>query len=152
MLVQTTEIKITYCSCHLCVSVCSLGAIGGDLGKLWLSEFLPVENSRTNMTKVLSTRRWHDTNHPWEVLIFVLCHLRMERIFVVLVWLQCRNLNGRSPSCVLNELSEFMNRRFDLKNSFFSSTEIRSGTQNGIHWEEYSSARVLTWFYDNVLA
>ena len=33
-------------SCHLCVSACSLGAIGGDLGKLWVSEFLPVRRER----------------------------------------------------------------------------------------------------------
>ena len=32
--------------------------------------------SRANMTKVLSTRRWHNTNHPWEVLIFILCTSR----------------------------------------------------------------------------
>ena len=55
-------------------------------------------------------------------------------------------------SCVPNVPFELMNRRFDLKNSFFSSTEISSGTRNGIHWEEYSSARVLTWFYGDVLA
>ena len=66
--------------------------------------------------------------------------------------LQSRNLNGRSPSCVPNVPFELMNRRFDLKISFFSSTEISSGTRNGIHWEEYSSARVLTWFYSDVLA
>ena len=34
------QIKITYRSYHLCVSARSLGAIGGDLGKLWVSEFL----------------------------------------------------------------------------------------------------------------
>ena len=62
----------------------------------------------------------------------------------MLARLQSRNLNSRSPSCVPDETFEFMNRRFDLKNSFFSSTEIRSGNRNGIHWEEYSSARVLT--------
>ena len=55
-------------------------------------------------------------------------------------------------SCVSNEPFEFMNRRFDLKNFFFRSTEIRSGTRNGIHWEEYSSARVLMWFYGDVFA
>ena len=70
----------------------------------------------------------------------------------MLARLQSRNLNGRSPSCVSNESFEFMNRRFDLKNSLFSCTEIRSGTQNGIHWEGYSSARVLMWFYGDVLA
>ena len=58
----------------------------------------------------------------------------------------------QSPSCVPNEPFGFMNRRFDLKKSFFSSTEIRSGIRNGIHWEEYSSARVLTWFYGDVFA
>ena len=91
--------------------------------------------SRANMTKVLSTRKWHNTKHPWEVLIFVSCHLLVERTFVMLARLQSRNLNGRRPSCVPNEPFEFMNCRFDLKNSFFSSTEIRSGTRNGIHWE-----------------
>ena len=70
----------------------------------------------------------------------------------MLAWLQSRNLSGRSPSCVSNEPFEFMNRRFDLKNFFFRSTEIRSGTRNGIHWEEYSSARVLMWFYGDVFA
>ena len=47
--------------------------------------------SRANMTKVFSTRRWHNTKHPWEVLIFVLCHLRVERTFVMLARLQSRN-------------------------------------------------------------
>ena len=70
----------------------------------------------------------------------------------MLARLQSRNPNDQSPSCVPNELFGFMNRRFDLKNSFFSSTEIRSGIRNGINWEEYSSARVLTWFYGDVLA
>ena len=70
----------------------------------------------------------------------------------MLAQLKSQTLNGQSPSCVLNEPFEFMNRQFDLKNSFFSSTEIRSGIRNGIHWEEYSSACVLTWFYGNVLA
>ena len=49
----------------------------------------------------------------------------------MLARLQSRNLNGRSPRSDPNE--PFMNRRFDLKNSFFSSTKMRSGTQNGIH-------------------
>ena len=52
----------------------------------------------------------------------------------MLARLQSQTLNGQSPSCVLNEPFEFMNRQFDLKNSFFSSTEMHSGTQNGIHW------------------
>ena len=68
------------------------------------------------MKKVLSTRTWHNTKHPWEVLIFVLCHLKVERTFVILARLQSRNLNGQSPSCVPNEPFGFMNRRFDLKN------------------------------------
>ena len=72
--------------------------------------------------------------------------------FVMLARLQSRNLDGRSPRSDPNEPFEFMNRRFDLKNSFFSSTEIRSGTRNGIHWKEYLSARVLTWFYGDVFA
>ena len=67
----------------------------------------------------------------------------------MLARLQSRNLNSRSPSCVPNVPFELMNRPFNLKNSFFSSS---SGTRNGIHWEEYSSARVLTWFYGDVLA
>ena len=91
--------------------------------------------SRANMTKVLSTRRWHDTKISTSQGCFVLCHFRVERTFVMLARLQSRNLNGRRPSCVPNEPFEFMNCRFDLKNSFFSSTEIRSGTRNGIHWE-----------------
>ena len=127
----------------------SNGSFGTQLG-LRPSRFQLC--SRTNMTKILSTRTWHKTKHPWKLLIFVLCHLRVERIFFMLAWLQSRNLNGQSPSCVPNEPFEFMNCRFDLKNSFFSSTKICSGTRNGIHWEEYSSVRVLTWFYGNVLA
>ena len=51
MLVLTTEIKITYHSCYLCVSVCSLGAVGGDLGKLWVSEFLSLWNGVTVFAK-----------------------------------------------------------------------------------------------------
>ena len=70
----------------------------------------------------------------------------------MLAQLQSQNLNSQSPSCVPNEPFLFMNRRFDLKNSFFSSTEICSEIRNGIHWEEYSSARVVTWFYGDVLA
>ena len=84
--------------------------------------------SHANTTKVVSTRRWHNTKISTSYGCFV------------------------SPSCVPNKPFEFMNRQFDLKNSFFSSTEICSGTRNGIHWEEYSSAHVLTWFYGNVLA
>ena len=51
-----------------------------------------------------------------------------------------------------NEPFEFIKRRFDLKNYFFSSTEIRSGTRNSIHWKEYLSAGALTWFYGDALA
>ena len=40
----------------------------------------------------------------------------------MLARLQSRNLDCQSPSYVPNELFGFMNRRFDLKNSFFSST------------------------------
>ena len=63
-----------------------------------------------------------------------------------------RGYKAEIPRSDPNEPFEFMNRRFDLKNSFFSSTEIRSGTRNGIYWKENLSARVLTWFYDDVLA
>ena len=42
----------------------------------------------------------------------------------MLARLQSRNLNGRSPRSDPNEPFEFMNCQFDLKNSFFSSTEI----------------------------
>ena len=47
----------------------------------------------------------------------------------MLARLQSRNLNGQSPSCVPNEPFGFMNRRFDLKNSFFSSTEYVQGSE-----------------------
>ena len=74
------------------------------------------------MKKILSTQRWHNTKISNFQGCFVLCHLQVERIFVMLVRLQSWNLHGRSPSCVPNEPFEFMNCRFDLKNSFFSST------------------------------
>ena len=43
-------------------------------------------------------------NHPWEVLIFVLCHLRVQRTFVMLARLQSQNLHSQSPSCVLERI------------------------------------------------
>ena len=47
------------------MSVCSFGAIGGDFGKLWLSEFLPVRRGRRQET--------YPTHHHAKINKFPLC-------------------------------------------------------------------------------